>query len=264
MFSLLTLRSQLKVYLKRTSNKDKTFKCLLVTFFACKVCTHFSLRSIPPALILISGQEREFSNHSKQPKSGLGVAPLYPWYYQREIVYFTIAHINDSEGHHIWIQLFVLTARSAILLKTDGSWKLRIMFSIKNTLRFESERLSKECHCNKICIYEDISVDFLFWKLTTRQSVNRFWETFTDPEVLKAWVKFRVLSFCSENGSTNLWNVGRCHFWCWLWESSGLSTIKDGENHENHFGELHFWICVLFRRLFGPQLVVIKIWFFLL
>ena len=198
-------------------------------------------------------------------KNSLGSLGGNPPSYRKEIVYFTKAHIKDSEGHHIWIQLFVLTARSAILLKMDGSWKLRIMFSIKNTLRFESNSLtSKKCRCNKICFYEDISVDFLFWKLTTRQSVNRFWETFTDPEVLKAWVKFDVFSFCSENGSANLWNVGWCHFWCWLWESSGLSTIKDGEKHENHFGELHFWICVLFGRLFEPQLVVIKIWFFLL
>ena len=84
--------------------------------------------------------------------------------YKREIVYFTIAHKNDSEGHHISIQLFVLTARSAILLKTDGSWKLRIMFSIKNTLR--SNRLtSKECRCNKICIYEDISMDYFIFKI---------------------------------------------------------------------------------------------------
>ena len=155
-----------------------------------------------------------------------------------KIEYFTKAHINDNDDHHISIREYVLTARTAILLKTAEpsklSPKLVINLKWKRIKKSEMQILLSKCNKTTRFFYK-----FLFWKLVARHSVNRFCQAFLSPELSKLWSDFHVLSFCCVDWFANCWNICWCQFDA-VWKSTGLSNIEDGEKHEDDFGELHF------------------------
>ena len=181
-----------------------------------------------------------------------------------KIEYLTKAHINDNDDHHISIRVYVLTARTAILLKTVEPSKLspKLVINLKWKRIKKSEMQILLSKCNKTTRF------FLYifiLKISCETFGKQVLPSIFEPRIVETVVEFSCFEFLLRRLICKLLRYLLVSIRCCL-KVDRLEQHWRWRKAWRWFWWIAFcWVDVWYQRLFGPlELVIIKFFSFFL